>query len=63
MHDTGYRRTTSVIDVRHRAGDSACRRDTAEERHDDVRRALRDELCVRVMLVADHTICHDSRQQ
>ena len=63
MDDTCYRRTTTVIDVRHRTSDSTCSRNTAEERHHYVRYTLPDELGVRVMLVAYHTVCHHRTQQ
>ena len=56
MNDTRHRRATAVVDIGHRAGDSTRSRNTAEERHHDVRYTLRNELRVRVMLIADHAV-------
>ena len=63
MDNTRHGRTTAVVDVRHRTGDSTGCRDSAEERHYHVRHTLRDQLRVRVMAVADHTVRHHRTQQ
>ena len=62
MHDTCHRRATAVVDIGHRAGNSARRRNAAEERHYHVRHALRYQLGVGVVLIANHTIRHHCRQ-
>lgn len=63
MYDTGYRRTTSVVDIGHRTCDSTRGRNTAEEGYGDVGYTLGDKFGVGVMLVAYHTICHHGGEQ
>ena len=53
MHDARHRRTSAVVDVRHRAGDGSRGRDTAEDGREQVGDTLTDQFLVGVMLVAD----------
>ena len=63
MHDTRNRCASTVVDVRHRTGDGASGRNTAEERDHHVGDALADQLRVGVVLVARHTIRHHGGEQ
>ena len=63
VHDAGDRAAATVVDVGHRAGDGAGDGDAAEDRDDDVGRALGDQLGVRVVAVADDAVGHGGREQ
>ena len=63
MDDAGDRCASAVVDVGHRAGNSAGSRYAAEKRRSEVGNALRHKLGVRVVVVADNTVGYGCRQQ
>ena len=63
MDDTCDRRTSAIVDVGHRTGNGTCSRNTAKQRRNDVGYTLTNELCVRVVMVADHTVCYCGREK
>ena len=63
MDDTSHRSLTTIINIGHRTGDGTCSWNTAEERRGDIGQSLCHQLCIGIVMVADHTICHGSRKQ
>ncbi len=63
MNDSCYRRTPAVVDVGHGPGNGTGCRDTSKERGYDVGHSLCDQLHVRVVPFADHTIGNGCGQQ
>ena len=63
VNDAGERAGRAVADVRRGAGDRARRRESAEQRRQDVGRALPDQFLVRVVPRARHAVGDDGRQQ
>ena len=63
MDDARHGRAAAVVDVGHGAGDGSRGRNAAEERREEVGGTLRDELRVRVVAVAHHTVGHGGREQ
>ena len=56
MDDACHRRASAIVDVRHGAGNGSRGGNAAKERRHHVRHALRNQLHVRVVLVADDTV-------
>ena len=63
MDDACNRCASAVIDVGHGAGNGTSGGNTAEDRRYDVGNALSDELGIGVVMVANDTIGHSSREQ
>ncbi len=63
VHDAGHRARCAVADVGGRARDGAGRCESAEERCEQVGRALTDELLVRVVSGAHHAVGDHCGQQ
>ena len=62
MDHTRYRRTSAIIYIRHRPRDSTGSRNTAEQRRYHIRDTKRNQLSIRVMMIADHTVRHRRRE-
>ena len=63
MDDTGYRRTSAIIDVGHGAGNGTCGRNTAKEWRGQVGHTLGYQLGIRRMAGAYDTVGYRSREQ
>ena len=63
VDNTGYRRTTTIINIRHGTGNGTSSRDTAKDRTGEIGHTLSNELGIRIMAIANHTIGYRCRQQ
>ena len=63
MNDACERAARAIADAGCRAGDGAGRRESAEQRGQDVGDALPDQLLVRIMPGARHAVGDDRGQQ